>query len=140
MAVGERGIRVNEVVKFLSERVFHLATTAEGRPHVRPFGAIVVFEGKPYICTNNTKNVFKQMLANPNVEISACGADGEWMRVTCKVVHDPRREARVAMLLGAPGLESMYSADDGRFEVLYLADAKAIHYTGFQEPLKEYTF
>ena len=50
---------------------FYLATVKGDKPQVRPFGAVCEFEGKLYIVTNNQKDVYKQMKANPNVAI--CG-------------------------------------------------------------------
>ncbi len=48
---------MNSIVEQLKKnRVFYIATAdSEGRPHVRPFGAVAEIYGKPYICTNNTK-------------------------------------------------------------------------------------
>lgn len=49
---------------------FYIATVDGDQPRVRPFGAVCEFEGKLYITTNNKKDVFKQMLNNPKIEIS----------------------------------------------------------------------
>lgn len=117
---------MEEVLKFLKDNVvFYLATAEGDQPRVRPFGAVAEFEGKLYICTNNTKKVFKQMEKNPNTEISAMGKGGSWLRIEAKCIADERKEAKEKMLLDNPGLKNMYSVDDGKFEVLYLKDATA---------------
>lgn len=53
---------MNEVVEYLKScGTFFLATNEDGQPHVRPFGAVCVFEGRLYIVTNNQKKVYRQM-------------------------------------------------------------------------------
>ena len=99
---------------------FFIATVEGDQPRVRPFGAVAEFEGKTYICTNNTKACYAQMLANPKTEISASGPDGTWLRISGELVRDDRDEARAAMLEANPGLGMMYHVGDGIFEVLYL--------------------
>ena len=110
--------------------VFYVATVDEtGCPRVRPFGAAAEFEGKVYLCTNNTKPCFRQMLAHPDVEI--CGMENEttWIRLSAKLRRDDRPEAREAMLEQNEGLRRMYAANDGLFEVLYLEDPVCTRYS-----------
>ncbi len=117
---------MNEVLEFLKGcGTFYLATMDEdNQPRVRPFGAVCEFEGKLYIVTNNQKDVYKQMLKNPKIEISGM-YKGNWIRLCGNAVHDDRREARATMLEANPSLTSMYSADDGLVEVLYIENAAA---------------
>ena len=125
---------MDEVFEFLSKaQTFYIATIDGDQPRVRPFGAVCKFEGKLYIVTSNTKNVFKQMIANPKVEISGMTPEGKWIRLAATVVPDERREARKAMLDAVPSLRSMYNEDGGKIEVLYLKDATA-SVCSFTEP------
>jgi uncharacterized pyridoxamine 5'-phosphate oxidase family protein len=118
---------MNEVFDFLTEtRTFYLATIDGDQARVRPFGAVAKFEDKLYFVTNNTKDVFKQLTANPKVEVSATSSKGEWIRLSGNAVVDSRQEAKVAMLEANPMLKKMYSADDGVVEVFYLTDAVAV--------------
>lgn len=111
--------------RFLKEAgTYYLATVDGDQARVRPFGTINNFEGKLYIQTGKSKDVSKQIHANPKVEICAF-MNGEWLRVACTLVEDDRREARVAMLEAYPSLQNMYSADDGNTEVFYMKDATA---------------
>ena len=120
---------MKRALDFLKESgTFYLATAEGDQPRVRPFGAAPEFEGRLYICTNNTKPVFRQMIANDKVEISACSGS-RWIRVSGVAVEDPRREAKEAMLAQNPNLNRLYKADDGIFEVLYLKNAQAAIYT-----------
>lgn len=117
---------MNEVLEFLlNNPTFYIATMDGDQPRVRPFGAVMKFEDKLYFTTNNTKPVFKQLVANSKVEISTTSPKGEWIRLTGKAVVDSRREVKEAMLEAAPMLKNMYSVDDDIFELFYLTDAVA---------------
>ena len=130
---------MEEVFDFLKKcETFYIATVAENKPKVRPFGVVNIFEGKLYIQTGKSKNVSKQIQINPNVEI--CGfMDGKWIRLEGQVVRDDRREAKLSMLEANPILKNMYSADDDNTEVLYFENAKATFYS-FTEPAREIKF
>ena len=62
---------MNEVVTFLQENpVQYLATVGRnGKAKCRPFMFSGELDGKLWFCTNSTKDVYKDMQANPNIEI-----------------------------------------------------------------------
>lgn len=116
---------MSKVTDFLAAAgTFYLATDDDGQPRVRPFGAVAEFDGRIYLCTNNTKPCFRQMTQNPRVEVSAA-SEGRWIRIAGELIPDPRPEAKAAMLAANPVLTSMYSVDDGIFEVLFFQGATA---------------
>ena len=80
---------MEEVYKFLKENpVFYVATMDGDQPRVRPFGVVALFEGKLYLQTGNVKPVYKQMTANPKIELCTTSKDGaKWLRVAATVVH-----------------------------------------------------
>ncbi len=126
---------MNEVVEYLKScGTFFLATNEDGQPHVRPFGAVCVFEGRLYIVTNNQKKVYRQMKRNGKVEI--CGMhQGTWLRVEGEVKEDTRREARVAMMDdNTAALSSMYTVDDNLMTVFYFEHGTATIYSFTDEP------
>ncbi len=126
---------MNEVVKYLKScGTFFLATDEDGQPHVRPFGAVCVFENRLYIVTNNQKKVYRQMKRNGKVEI--CGMhQGTWLRVEGEVKEDTRREARVAMMDdNTAALSSMYTVDDNLMTVFYFEHGTATIYSFTDEP------
>ena len=125
---------MTDVLNFLSENTFYIATIENDQPRVRPFGAVCEFEGKLYIVTNNQKPVFAQLLANPKTEICAMDKEGKWLRVEGKAFLDQRIEAREKMLAVNPSLTRMYKADDGLMEVLYLTDVTATFSSFTSEP------
>ncbi len=117
---------MQEVFKFLKETAptYFLATIDGDQPRVRPFGTIDLFEDKLYIQTGKSKDVFKQIEANPKVEISA-SAGMDWLRITCELVPDDRVEAKKHMLDNFPQLRRMYDENDAETIVLYMKNAKA---------------
>ena len=116
---------INKVCEFLEKtKTYYLATVDGDQPRVRPFGTVLVYDGKLYIQTGKVKDVSKQLHANPKAEICAF-RNGEWLRVAGKLVEDDRIEAKQSMLDAYPSLQGMYSADDGNTEVFYFDDAVA---------------
>ncbi|MDR0999072.1 MAG: NimC/NimA family protein, partial [Treponema sp.] len=88
------------------------------------FGTIDIFEGKLYIQTGKSKEVSKQLKANPKIEI--CAFEGDtWIRIQALAVEDERREPKQHMLDAYPNLKNSYSADDSNTQVLYLKNARA---------------
>ena len=117
---------IEKVCKFLEEcGVYYLATAEGDQPRVRPFGTVMVYEGKLYIQTGKVKPVSHQLAANPKAEI--CGfKDGKWIRVSGALVNDERVEAKTAMLDKYPTLKGMYSPDDDNTQVLYFQAGTAV--------------
>jgi uncharacterized pyridoxamine 5'-phosphate oxidase family protein len=125
---------MEEVYEFLKKcGIYYLATTEGDQPRVRPFGTVLIFEDKIYIQTGKAKNVSKQIMKNPKIEICTF-SDDKWVRVEAMAVEDDRTEPKQKMLDAYPQLKSMYSADDDNTQVLYLKDATATFYSFGGEP------
>ena len=125
---------MDKVLKFLKDaETYYLATVEGDQPRARPFGTAHVFEGKLYIQTGKVKDVSKQLHQNPKAEICAF-KNGEWLRVSGKLIEDDRNEARQSMLDAYPSLQKMYKADDGNTEVFYFENATAIFSSFTHEP------
>ena len=126
--------QLEKITAYLKEvKTYYLATADGDQPRVRPFGTAHIFEDKLYIQTGKSKDVSKQIHANPNVEI--CAFDGnDWLRICGKLVEDDRIEARQSMLDDYPELQAMYKADDGNTEVFYFKDATAIFSSFTHDP------
>ncbi len=126
---------MKETLEFLeSAGVYYLATSKGNVPYVRPFGTIMLYENKLYIQTGKVKNCYKEMIDNPNIEISAF-MNGKWIRVSAKVVPDDRIEAKKAMLDKYPNLRGMYNENDSNTIVLYLKDVTSTIYSFTNAPL-----
>jgi len=132
---------MKEVLDYLKEcGAFFLATTEGNQARVRPFGAVEIINDRLYIMTGKVKDVFKQMDANPLIEICAMKASGaEWMRLSGTVVNDDSLAVKEQFLELNPELKSMYKADDGNMAVLYITNATA-RYFSFTAPVRTTTF
>lgn len=116
---------MQRVYEFLKKaKTYYIATVDGDRPRIRPFGTADLFEGKIYIQTGRCKDCYKQMKANPKIEICAMSG-GEWIRIAATAVEDTRIEAEQSMLDSHPSLKGRYKAGDGNNVVFYLKDATA---------------
>jgi uncharacterized pyridoxamine 5'-phosphate oxidase family protein len=123
---------MNTAIEFLKANpVFHLATVDGDQARVRPFGFSMVRNNKFYMCTNKTKDVYKQMVKYPKIEFSAMGPDGTWLRVRGTVAMDDSREAKVQAFQVAPNLLQIYpkGADDETYVTFYFTEAVATLYS-----------
>lgn len=125
---------MQRVEKFLKDaNTYYLATVDGDQPRVRPFSTAHIFEGKLYIQTGKSKDVSKQIHANPKVEICAF-INGDWLRLAGELVEDERIEAKESMLNAYPSLQGRYKADDGNTEVFYFKNATATFSSFTKEP------
>ena len=119
---------------FLKDAGTYFLATADGdQPRVRPFGTAHIFEGNLYIQTGLVKDVAKQMLASPKVEICAF-KDGKWIRIAAEAVADERIEAQESLLDDYPSLRGRYQPGDGNNVVFKLQNAMATISSFTSEP------
>ena len=132
---------VEKVCEFLDKtRTYYLATVDGDQPRVRPFGTVLVYDGKLYIQTGKVKPVSKQLAANPKAEICAFdGQTGTWLRVSGELINDDSRDVKVAMLEKYPDLKGMYNPDDDNTQVLFFKNATAT-FSSFTAAPEEFTF
>lgn len=120
---------MNEVIKFLQENpVQYFATIGlDGKPKVRPFQFMIEKEGKLYFCTNNTKEVYKEICNNPYVEVVASTPTFAWMRLSGKVIFSNDLEIKREIIEASSLVQSIYqTAENPIFEIFYLEEAQAI--------------
>jgi len=130
---------MEKVYRFFKEvGTYYLATVEGDQPRVRPFGTVLIYEGKLYIQTGKKKDVSKQLSKNPKAEICAF-KDGVWLRVSGELIDDDRYEVKKAMLDAYPELRSMYDENDGNTQVLYFKNATAT-FSSFTAPPEEMQF
>ena len=116
---------IDKVYYFLNDaQTYYLATVDGDKPRVRPFGTILLSDGKLYIQTGKVKDVSRQIGENPFVEICAY-MNGSWIRIAAELVEDDNHDVKVAMLEKMPTLKAMYSADDENMQMFWLKDATA---------------
>ena len=113
---------------------YYLATADGDQPRVRPFGTIDLYEGRLYIQTGKVKEVSRQLIENPKVEISGMLKD-RWIRVTGEAILDENIEAQKHMLDAYPSLQKLYQPGDGNTEVFYLKNGTAKICSFTEEPV-----
>ena len=132
---------MSEVVTFLQENpVQYLATVGrDGKPKCRPFMFCFEREGKLWFCTNNTKEVYKDLQENPYVEVSTSSPAYAWIRLSGKAVFAAARAVKEGCMEN-PIVKGQYqSADNPIFVVFYLEGAKAVLADFSGNPPREYT-
>ena len=119
---------MQEVIQFLNENpVQYLATVGrDGKAKCRPFMFSGEKDGKLWFCTNNTKEVYQDMLANPEIELSVASPAYAWIRLNGKAVFEDNRAVK-EMCLENPIVKGQYQTPDNPiFVVFSLANAHAV--------------
>ena len=119
---------MSKVNDFLTEAgVFFLATVDGDQPKVRPLGAHFEMDDKVLFGVGDFKDVYKQLVANPKVEIVACKQDGHWLRYTGKAVFEEDPKYAEAVLDMMPDLRNIYNEQTGnKMMIFHLEDATAV--------------
>lgn len=128
---------MNTAFEFLkANSVFHLATVDGSAARVRPFGFVMIRNNALYFCTNKTKDVYKQLVKNPEIEISGMGAEGTWLRIRGKVAVDDSHESKAQAFKESAMLLQIYpkGADDETFVTFYFTQAQATLYSFAASP------
>lgn len=128
---------LNEIKAYLADcKVFYLATCDGGKPRVRPFGVSEVYNGRLYLMTGKSKDVFNQLVENPSFELSATKPDGTaWIRVSGNLVNDDDVVMKQYILDQNPELKALYKADDN-MAALYITHGEARFFSFGQDERK----
>ncbi len=123
----ERTDRMGKVNDFLTEAgTYFLATVDGDQPKLRPMGMHMEMDGKVLFGIGDFKDCYRQMLANPKVEIVACKKDSHWLRYTGRAVFETDPKYSEAALEHAPGLKAIYNEETGhKMMMFHLEDATA---------------
>jgi len=125
---------MNQVVKYLNQnKVVQFSTIKDGEVVMRPFTFIFEKDGQYIFYTDNTKEVFNELKANPTAGFGVMGQDMNWVRVRGKVGFSDSPELKEEVFKAHPLLEKLYvSSDNPIFEIFCIYDGVAsLHnYTG----------
>ena len=107
--------------------VFFLATCDGDQPKLRPLGAHIEMDGKEIFSVGDFKDVYRQMLKNPKVEIVAMKPDGNWLRYTGRAVFETDPSYARKTLDMMPDLKTIYNEETGyKLMAFHLEDATAV--------------
>ena len=99
----------------------------DGKPKVRPMQYMILDDGKLWFCTNSEKDVYKELQANPALEL--CGSKLEeneiqtpWIRFSAEAVFEERQDIRDAIIEKSSIVNALYSKmrKNPIFKVFYL--------------------
>lgn len=119
---------MKKAIEFLhANPVQYLATVGrDGKAKCRPFMFCFEKDGKMWFCTNSTKEVYKDMQANPEIQISVSSPSYEWIRLSGKAVFEDNMEVKEAALEN-PIVKSQYKeASNPIFEVFFLENPHGV--------------
>ena len=103
---------MNKNIEFLKEcKVFWLNTVSNNVPKSRPFGAISYDGMYIYIATSNQKNVYNEMILNPNVMITAIKHNTRtWIRISGQVTLETDIDKKLLLFNDNPILYERYDS------------------------------
>jgi len=118
---------MEELMAFIQKQNFcFLATVENGnQARVRPMNALVTVHGKLAWCTNNQKEMFKQVAACPDVEVCLFES-GTTVRITGRCVPTKDEEMRNEFLRLQPGVAKYYGGELDTLEILVFETATAV--------------
>ena len=119
---------MKKVVEFLQANpVQYLATVGrDGKAKCRPFMFSAEVGGKLWFCTNNQKDVYKDILENPEIQISVSSPKYEWIRLSGKAVFENNMEVK-KICIENPIVKGQYkTADNPIFEVFYIENPHGV--------------
>lgn len=117
-----------EFVAYLESCGKYFVATVDGdQPKVRPFSFCAVINNEVYFMSRKEKEVYKQLVANPKVQIAAFPESGrDWMRITCKLVEAETPEVRKIFLDKYPMMKQAHPLDDPNYAFMKLVGITAV--------------
>lgn len=117
----DAAVSVKGCFRFIREcTYFFLATSAYGKPRLRPMGFIYADDKALYIATDNRKNVYSELFHNPLVELASYNLNTRrWIRISGRVEQDSSGAVREEMINLYPMIKQEYIEKDEMFLVIF---------------------
>jgi uncharacterized pyridoxamine 5'-phosphate oxidase family protein len=115
------------------------ATIDENTVQTRVFQSLWVEGNKVYFCTGAQKDVYKQLLSNPNASFCVENKYSPVLSVSGEVYFEEDLKLKEEAFRALPSLKNLYeSPENPNFKVFYI-DIKTVKTFSFAEGTKEYT-
>ena len=114
---------LEKVYEVLDEaKVFYIVTVDKDKPRARPISFKMMEDGKLWFGVGTFKDVYKQLINNPHIEIVA-STSNKWLRYdgVAHFVEDLDLENECLDILGPIG--EMYRKNNWRMGMFYIEDA-----------------
>jgi uncharacterized pyridoxamine 5'-phosphate oxidase family protein len=123
---------MKRVLEFLAKNApFYLATLKGGEPAVRPMGLAFGFHGRIYFGCGAQKQVRRQIVDNPRVQLAATAPDGTWLRYSGLGVFDDDPDIYDAAVQAFPPLAKAYpKGSESNISFFFLKHGKALFCDG----------
>ena len=114
-------IAIDDCYKFIREcGYFFLATILDNQPKLRPFGMIYSDKKALYIATDKRKNVYSDLITNPQVEIASYNLNTRrWIRIRGRAEAESSILIKDEMVNDYPLLKQKFSGDTEMFLVIF---------------------
>lgn len=121
-------ISPEKCMRFIREcGYFFLATSADGRPRLRPMGMIYADDRALFLVTDKRKSVYEDLVENPMVELASYNLyTRQWIRISGRVRAETSREVQEAMLDMYPMIRQEYIHQDEMFFVIFRVDMETV--------------
>lgn len=118
---------MKKVVEFLRENPVQILATVglDGKAKARPFMFMIEKDGKLWFCTNNQKNVYKEMKNNSSIAISVSNERYEYLRITGEAVFENNMEIKEICIKNPLVKGEFKNIENPTFEVFYIANPSA---------------
>lgn len=112
---------MSKIYDFLKESgAFYVLTLNGDFPAGRPFGAVMEYNDDLYISTTDTKEVYKQLKENSNIQIISLKQNTrEWIRINGVAKECDDIEIKKKMLEECPVLSKHFQAPDTPHYVIF---------------------
>lgn len=117
---------MEKIIGFLEKNnVGILATSVNNIPYARPQHIHLIKDGKFYFTTANTKEAYKQLKENPNIEFVVTTENYVTVRLSGKIGFSDDLNEKQLVIDSAPLVKKGYEiASNPIFEVFYLEHGK----------------
>ena len=114
---------LEKVFNFLDEAgTFYFVTIDGDKPRARPISYKMLAEGKIWFGVGTFKDVYKQLAANPHLEVIT-SSKGKWIRYDGIAHFDDRPDLENKALDNLKGIGDLYRKNGWKLGMFYLENA-----------------
>ena len=114
-------VSIDDCYKFIREcGYFFLATSLDNQPKLRPFGMIYSNKKALYIATDKRKNVYSDLIMNPQFEIASYNLNTRrWIRICGRAETESSIRMKDELINDYPLLKQKFFSDAEMFLVIF---------------------